>query len=187
MFFEKMNLIKILMFTILITPSMLKASEQFPKNLENCFDKKVSTLLTLDGTSRAVVKRHFLKTIDPDMLGKRAYGGRNWVNFSQKEKEVALDLYFNILYTKGSSLTEGMKDARNTVILKRLADRPVVRRSSGNFHVVVKITLDNGKSIVAAVLLTKNCKVFDLGQGGFASRFVESGDVDRRMREVRNR
>ena len=180
-----MKILQIVLLSLIFFPTAVLAEGKFPKSIDRCFDRNITKLLTIDSENRNELKKLFLQTIDTDLLGKRAYGGRNWVNFSDQEKEIALDIYFNLLFKKGNSLTEGMRDAQNTRIKKRLANRPVVRPGSGQYHVVLKITLDNGRSISAAVLVTKQCKVFDFGQGGFASRFVDVNDVDMVIRRVR--
>ena len=183
MFFNKPVVLFVCLVTIIGVPMTTFAeTKPFPTVLESCLDREVSQLFGLNGHDRSIVKKYFLAAIDQKKLGYRAYGGRNWLNFSPAEKKVALDIYFDLLYQEGSSFTQGMKDIRNTVISKRLADRPVVSKKTGDFHIIIKILLDNGKSMTVAVLLTKDCKVFDFGQGTFASRFVNATDVDQAMR-----
>jgi hypothetical protein len=152
-----------------------------PERINQCFKTAITELMLVNRTDRTAVKRLFLKHTDTDKMGVRAVGGATWKNADSAWRDKALDMYFDLLYSKGDSLTVGMKNADNTIINARLADRPEIKPSQG-YHVVANVILDNGNSFAVAVLLTKNCKAFDFSQGGWASRFVSATDVDAQMR-----
>ena len=130
---------------------------------------------------RRRIKTLFLANIDTYRLGARAVGGGAWKNASADWRDKALDLYFTLIYDKGSRVTAGMKNAANTVILSHLADRPEVT-GNGLWHVVMQVTLDNHQSFAVAVLLTDKCRVFDFAQGTWTSTFLDAVDVDLAMK-----
>lgn len=167
----------------LISKSVLAEDIPLPPKLEKCFRTAVTELMLVNRDEREAVKRLFLKHTDPDKLGARTFGGLTWKNADVTWRALALDMYFDMLYSKGDTLTVGMKNAENTVINARLAFYPEIKSSQG-YHVTATVTLDNGKSFAVAILITKSCKAFDFSQGGWVSRFFSPSEVDARMKEL---
>lgn len=153
-----------------------------PPKLEKCFRTAVTELMLVNRDEREVVKGLFLKHTDTNKLGARTFGGLTWKNADEVWRALALDMYFDLLYSKGDALTVGMKNAENTDIDARLAFYPEIKSSQG-YHVTATVTLDNGKSFAVAILITKSCKAFDFSQGGWASRFLSASEVDARMKQ----
>ncbi|MFT7507439.1 MAG: hypothetical protein ACI92I_000589 [Acidimicrobiales bacterium] len=155
-----------------------------PPGMEKCAIARIGNLLLAKDAQEA--QEFFLKYSEQNKLGSNAYGGFNWKQFSPKEREVALDLYFNIIYKDTTEATDDQTDLSKTVFDFRLADNPVVKESSGLYHIIASIKLSNKPEPIVAVFITTNtCDVVDIGKGAFASRFVDAGDVDRAMRELR--
>lgn len=172
-----------LLITTLLLNVFLAFSTQaneLPEAIDKCFKTAVRELMLVNRDDRSAVMRLFLKYTDNDRLGANAVGGLTWRNASKEWRAKALDMYFELLYTKGDQLTAGMNDVNNTVINSRLAERPDIKSSQG-YHVVASVQLDNGNSFAVAILVTKNCKAFDFSQGGWASRFLDASDVDAAM------
>lgn len=172
-----------LFFTLIQTSYALP--ESIPRPLQTCLQQAIEDLMVTDRSSRTAVKALFLKNIDADRLGRTAVGGNTWKRADRAWREKALDMYFDLLFSKGNSLTDGMKDSRNTKITMKLAGRPEVPVGKG-WHVVAGVNIDNGKHVSVALKVTPACKVFDFAQGDWASNWLDAGEVDRAMQTQGN-
>ncbi len=164
----------------LLLTSPTHADETIPATIHACIEQATKEIML--ASDRTAAWQVFTRYVDATKLGSRTYGGLAWRNFTQEERAMGLKLFFDLIYSDGQSITEGVRDINNSVINYRAAERPVVKASQGLHHLVVSARLDNGKRVAGAVILTESCKLVDIGQGGFASRFLDANDVDAAMR-----
>lgn len=181
MFFRKVSVLWLLV--MVATP--LVAQQALPVQITVCMEQKIKAFVGTYGKGRSVGLQMFLTYTDHDLLGGRAYGPRNWKNFSDKEKVVALENYFNVLYQQRRSAIKKVQDPSQVVVTLHIADHPVTRKK-GQLHIIAKAQTGNGHSTVVALLVTNQCKIFDFGQGMFVSHFVNASEVDAIMRRDRS-
>lgn len=86
-------------------------AKEVPEALNKCLDTAIQEMLLVDRDDQKAVKALFLKHIDANRLGANAVGGKVWKDADQQWKRLTIDMYFNLLYSKGSKLTVGMRDA----------------------------------------------------------------------------
>ena len=145
-----------------------------------CVQTLATTLFKIHNRQEAY--QFFLRSIDERQLGSRAYGGRTWLNFSSVKKEIALKLYFNTIYGNSRPST-GYDPSVPLDIRMREATRPSVSTRSGLTQLVVTISYQTKRgatnTLGLAIIVTKQCKVVDVGQGAFASQLMDPNEVDR--------
>jgi hypothetical protein len=162
------------------TTAEARVDKPVPEHLISCVSGAVGELATIDG-SEASVRKLFVKYVDRDALGRATYG-IHWKNADKRWRDAAIELYFSLLYTKG---TKAKGSASVVDIKHRLADNPDRGGdgSKGYWHIAFSATLSNGSIISAAVLLSDNCKVLDLSPGVWLSSQVSASEVDLALRQ----
>ena len=154
----------------------LELSKNFPSELRTCFEHGISELLTTDRNNEAALRKLFYRQIDRNLLGGRSFGGRDWKLASDTWQEAALEQYFNLVFGHGSALAASFNPDK-AVIKARQANKPEVHKKN-QWHIVVSVQQGNANLLVA-VLITKNCRVFDFAQGPWASTVMDADMVDR--------
>lgn len=162
------------------TTAEARVDKPVPDHLVSCVSGAIGELATIDGTE-ASVRKLFAKYVERDSLGSATYG-IHWRNADKQWRDAAIELYFNLLYTKG---TKAKGAASVTGITHRLADNPDRGGdgSKGYWHIAFSATLSSGSIISAAVLLTNDCKVLDLSPGVWLSSQVSASEVDLALRQ----
>jgi len=169
--------------TCLATLTSTKVYAKSP--LDHCLKDSYAQLILINRKDRKKLYKHFLKSIDSKRLGSRTYGGNTWKHFSPDEKSMGLELYFNLIFRKGSEKSKSIPDPKKVKIVSNLASNPVVKPSTGVLHILVTITVPNEDSITAALLMTNNCKLVDVSQRKFVSRMLDASDVEHALRNKR--
>jgi hypothetical protein len=166
--------------TLIVTTVPVSAEEKpVPAHLLSCVENAIGELALIDGSEESV-RRLFAKYVDDDSLGRATYGAA-WNTANQIWRDAAIELYFSLLYSKG---TAARGSATVVAINHRLADYPERGGdgSNGYWHIVFSARLSTGSSVSAAVLLTDNCKVLDLSPGMWLSSIVSASAVDAFLR-----
>ncbi|MCA9365680.1 hypothetical protein KC723_02195 [Candidatus Kaiserbacteria bacterium] len=178
----------IITFSIINFPKTSLASNErkLPQDLQQCFDDKISKLLAIDKLNINQVRNLFYQTIERNWLGSRAYGGATWKNWSKEPKiqQLALAMYFNLIYTRGISSTANLN---NPTVKARLPDTPYRYENQGIYKVIVSI-FSRDKPQVFLVITTINCQVIDFGMGDiWASSLIDPATVENKIIELKQK
>lgn len=166
-----------------VFPVATSLAAEPPQAIKQCVERAAVELTSKAGQmSESETNKLFRKYAAPaDQLGTYLYGARTWPNFSAKQKEYGIALFYSAFHRRMMNEESPVDSRTARVVSQRLADHGAVKQHwygaaqpVSVYQVIITISDTAGNQDVGVAYLSPACKFFDLGHGGVRLKMAVS-------------